>query len=139
MTAYACRESFACLRCGEKRLSLLEQTLCCLYAPPATGWCAWCGVALTKRHYDPKKGKGERVFCCHTCSIQYREDVPQQRPAQPCEILALKAVAGSLYLDLRTDGAEQIRCRISEAAILEALNKFRIERELKPLGRKVRP
>lgn len=51
-----------CPRCGELKHNFLESTLCCLLAPPAQGWCAWCG--------EDVEGK-QRVFCDSACAREY--------------------------------------------------------------------
>lgn len=58
-----------CPGCGEKyssELAVLDAGLCCVLAPPATGWCAWCGDELE----EPG-----RSFCGRACSIDYAADV----------------------------------------------------------------
>lgn len=51
-----------CPRCGTLKESSVESALCCLLAPPARGWCAWCGEDVD----GP-----QRVFCDETCAREY--------------------------------------------------------------------
>ena len=52
-----------CVRCDVKHGDGTAAALCCLFAPKAMGWCAWCGAET-------------RVsFCSEPCAISYREDV----------------------------------------------------------------
>lgn len=51
-----------CPRCGEVYRRYVLSVVCCLFAPEATGWCAWCGDDC-----------GERVFCDTKCARAYGE------------------------------------------------------------------
>lgn len=54
-----------CVRCGATHPNHLEANVCCLFAPPPLGWCAWCGEDV------PKK----QVYCNRTCAVSYERDL----------------------------------------------------------------
>lgn len=58
-----------CPACGQRygvELAVLFAGLCCIMAPPPSGWCAWCGDELEQPG---------RVFCNRACSVDYTADV----------------------------------------------------------------
>lgn len=57
------RATVKCTRCGVSHKTVAEAAVCCLVAPRALGWCAWCG------------GECARTFCSEPCAISYRDDV----------------------------------------------------------------
>jgi len=54
-----------CPSCGEPIVHPLDAAICCLLAPPPTGWCAWCGCDLSS----------PRVFCTPACKASWFQDV----------------------------------------------------------------
>ena len=58
-----------CKMCGQSYSHPIEQAGCCLGAPKAIGWCAWCGEAL----------KPPRVFCNSICSHSWFEDIHKDK------------------------------------------------------------
>lgn len=59
------KQKTKCPRCGTLQDSALESTLCCLFAAPARGWCAWCG--------EDVEGE-QRVFCNDRCAKEYARE-----------------------------------------------------------------